>query len=225
MVWYHSICILSEIRNMSKRNTPLVNAQIILAICGIVGPILYVLVVITLGTLEPDYSHLSQTMSVLGAADARYNIIMNTAGFSLLGLLFIAFSAGLDHSIADGRFSKIGPTLIALSGISLIMIGIFPCDLDSVDMTTGSKIHSTFVAVAILAMILSLIAISPRLWGDDRWRSYVAYTIWTMLMMLIVAVIYGFGGFESWEGALQRILMAFPLIWMEVMAIRILHLS
>ena len=210
---------------MSERRTRLVNVQRLLAICGIAGPVLYVIVLITLGALEPNYSHLSQTMSELGAVDAKYSIVMNTAGFSLLGLLLIAFAISLDCGIGTSRFSKLGPALLVLLGLISIMIGIFPCDPDSLEVTTTGKIHTAFVVMAVITMTLALLAISPRLWGDDRWRSYVAYTLWTVLMMLIVAAIYRFGVFESWKGALERILMAVPLIWMEVMAIRLFRLS
>ena len=206
-------------------STRIVGMQRLLAICGIVGPILYAVVLITLGSLEPHYSHLSQSMSELGAVDARYNLIMNTAGFPLLGLLLIAFAIGLDRSIDKGRLSKIGPALVVVSGIALIMTGIFRCDPGCEDVTIIGKTHSAFAIIAALAMTLALLAIAPRLWGDDRWRSYVAYTMWTAVITLLVSAVYGFDVFESWEGALQRIAMALPLIWVEVMSIRLLRLS
>ena len=84
---------LPEIGNMSRSNTRQVNMQSLLAVCGIAGPVFYAILLVTLGAIEPDYSHLSQTMSELGAVDARYNIIMNTAMIAIASRLFIFASS------------------------------------------------------------------------------------------------------------------------------------
>lgn len=55
---------------MSKYSTGPDKTQRLLAICGIIGPVSYAIVLITLGSLELGYSHVTQTMSTLGAAGA-----------------------------------------------------------------------------------------------------------------------------------------------------------
>lgn len=210
---------------MFKRKTRAVNIQIFLAICGIAGPIIYLIVLVALGSLELNYSPIRQTMSELGSVDAKYNVIMNTIGFALFGLLLMAFAIGLDRGIGTGTFSRLGPALLVSLGLFIIMIGIFPCDPESFKLTNIGKLHSFFVVMAVISMTFALVAISSRMWRDDRWRNYVAYTMWTALAMLIIAVLYRFGVFESWKGALERVLMAVPLLWIEVIAIRLLCLS
>jgi len=198
--------------------------QKLLAVCGIAGPVIYTIVIVVLGSLEPNYSHLSQTMSELGAADARYSIVMNTAGIPLLGILIIAFATGLDRDISANRFSKFGPAFLAVSGLCLIIIGFFPCDTGD-DMTFSGRTHNALAIAATVTMILSLLSFSPRLRVDERWRNYFTYTMCTVLVTLVFAALYAFHVFESWEGALQRISMAVPLIWIEVMSIKLLRLS
>lgn len=68
---------------MSKSGTRPDSTQRLLAICGIIGPILYTIVVITLGLLRPSYNHVTQLISELGEAGSPNAIIMNTAGFSV----------------------------------------------------------------------------------------------------------------------------------------------
>jgi len=210
---------------MSQSSPQRDSSQRLLAICGIAGPILYTTVVIILGFLEPDYNHAAQSMSELGAVGARYAIIMNTAGFPLLGLLIIAFALGLDRGIRDGKGAKIGPALVAVSGAALVMTGIFRCDPGCVDVTMVGTTHSVFAVIAAFAMLLAPLAISPRLKRDNRWESYLAYSVTTMVVALLVTAVYGFNVFESWNGALQRISMGIPLIWVEVMALKLLRLS
>jgi len=109
------------------------NTQKLLAFCGIIGHVTYAIVLFTLGFIQPDYNCFTQLMSELGAVNAPYSLIMNTVGFPLLGILILAFALGLQRCI-KGSF-KIGPVLIALSGASLVMTGIFPCDPGCVDVT------------------------------------------------------------------------------------------
>ena len=210
---------------MSESSTQADSSQRLLAICGIVGHILYAIVLIILGFLEPGYNHATQSMSELGAVGARHAIIMNTAGFPLLGILIIAFALGLDRGIRDGKEAKTGPALVTVSGAALVMTGIFRCDPGCVDVTTVGITHSVFAVIAAFAMLLAPLAISPRLKRDNRWKSYLAYSVATVVVALLVSAVYGFNVFEPWKGALQRISMGVPLIWVEVMAVKLLRLS
>jgi hypothetical membrane protein len=196
--------------------------QRLLAVCGIVGPIAYAVVVATLGFLQEGYSHVRNTMSELGADDAPYAIVMNTAGLPLLGLLMIAFALGLHRGIGDGRGSKVGPASFATSGVSLTMTAVFQCDPGCEDVTTVGTLHSAFATVAAVATILGLLAIFVRFRGDAAWHGYAAYTLATVVATVALSALYGFA-FEAWEGALQRVSMALPLIWVEVLAVRLLR--
>ena len=44
-------------------------------------------------------------------------------------------------------------------------------------------------------------------------------------MAMVVSVLYASNVFESWKGVVQRMAMAVPLIWVEVMAIKLLRVS
>ena len=68
--------------------------QLGLAVCGIIGPILFTIVLITLGFLQPGYNHITQYMSELGAVNAPYANIKNT-GLFIIGILIVFFSFGI----------------------------------------------------------------------------------------------------------------------------------
>ncbi len=63
----------------------------LLAFCGIIEPIIYAIVLIVLGFLEPEYNHLTDFMSELGAVGAANALAMNLFGFALLGFLIVFF--------------------------------------------------------------------------------------------------------------------------------------
>ena len=63
--------------------------NIFLALCGAIGPIYFLILIITIGFLHPNYNHITQYISELSAVNAPYAIIMNTIGFPLLGLFVI----------------------------------------------------------------------------------------------------------------------------------------
>lgn len=195
----------------------------VLAFCGIIGPIFYTIVLITLGLLRPGYSHITQSMSELGEVGGPNAIVMNTIGFPLLGLLLIAFAIGLHRGISEGKGSILGPSLVMLSGVGLIGSGIFPCDQGCVDVTIISKIHSISATIAAFAMIFAAFAISYRVRNDHLWEDYHLYSLLTGVVTAIVASAYMV--FEPWLGVFQRLSMSVSLLWIEVMAIQLLRLS
>lgn len=199
-------------------------ARRLLAVCGIAGPIIYAAVVVVLGFLHEGYSHASQPMSELGADGAPYAIVMNTAGLPLLGLSMVAFASGLYLGISNGRGSKTGPALLAVSGAGLALTGAFPCDPACEDVTTVGRLHGAFATTAATAMVLALLAMYARFRRDGRWRSYATCTLATAIVALPLSALYGFDVFEGWRGALQRVSVALPLLWVEVVAVRLLRL-
>ncbi len=195
-----------------------------LAVSGIIGPIVYAVVVGVLGFLQPDYSHVSQTMSELGADGARYPLVMNTAGLPLLGLSAIALAVGLHHGVGSNRGAWTGPALIAVAGACLIMAAVFPCDPGGVDRTTTGTVHGIFAGLAAAGAIFGLLALSLRFRGQPEWRGYAGYSLATMVLSVILACLFGLSPFDEWRGALQRAAMALPLVWMVVVGSRLLRL-
>ena len=56
-----------------------------LTLAGIVGPIWFLAVLITLGFNYPGYSHISDVISLLGAVGAPNALLMNVIGFVAFG--------------------------------------------------------------------------------------------------------------------------------------------
>jgi hypothetical membrane protein len=195
-----------------------------LAICGITGPILFTIVLIILSFLQPEYNHITQYLSEFGAVNAPNAVIMNTLGFPLLGVLIIAFAFALDQGVNYGNDSKVGPILVVISGISFVLCGIFICDPGCVAITTIGVIHGYMCFIAQFALIIAVLPTSQRLKNDNRWGSYLPYSLITFILGFSFAAVYKLNVFENLIGLLQRVSFGIPLFWVEIMSIKLLRL-
>lgn len=194
-----------------------------LAICGIIAPILYTTSVIVLGFLWLGYNHVTQFISELGGVGTPNAIVMNTLGFGLTGLLEIAFAFGLHRGINEGRGSKIGPALVAIDGSATVAVGFFPWDTTDLASFT-SRMHNIVGLVSLIAITLAPLVIAQRLRNDHHWKGYRVYCLATGLVTAVLGATFLFIAVEGYMGAMQRISAAPSLIWIEIMAIKLLRL-
>ena len=201
-----------------KRNT-----YKFLAFCGVIAPILFTAVLLILGFIQPEYNHVTDYISELGAVDAPYSLIMNTVGISLLGVLIIAFAFALDRGVNNGNGSKIGPMLVIISGVGFVLCGIFICDPGCIRISTVGIIHGYMCFIAQFSLIFAPFFMFHRLARDTRWRNFHIYSLTIAGIALFVAIVYKFYSFGDLVGVFQRISFGIPLFWMEIMAIKLLR--
>ncbi len=198
--------------------------QRFLAICGIIAPIIFTIILMIASLLRPDYSHLINFVSELGAVGAPYAIIQRI-NFVLTGILIVAFTFGLHRGIGDGKGSIIGPLLVAIFGLSSVMSGIF--STDTIQPGSFSDImHSMSSAIGSVAAIIAFFIISGRLEKDILWRPYQSFSIVIAIVAIIVSVVgTGILGAVGTPGLGQRLFLAVLFLWIEVMAIRLFQIS
>ena len=198
--------------------------QKILAICGIIAPIIFAIIVIIAGLLRPDYSHLTNFVSELGAVGAP-NAIIQRINFVLVGILIVAFTFGLHRGIGDGKGSIIGPLLIAIFGLSALVSGIF--STDPIQPGSFSEImHQMSSAIGSTAAIIAFFIISERLGKDILWRRYRYFSIVIAFVAIVVSLVgVGVLGVLGVPGLAQRLFLAMLFLWIEVMAIRLFQIS
>src|SRR5918912_2983982 len=89
-----------------------------LAIAGIAGPIVFVLVVAAQSLLHPHYSQVKLPISALAAWPGGW---VQSANFVVFGLLTIAYAIGLHLGVRQSRVGVLGPALLVLSGVGLLI--------------------------------------------------------------------------------------------------------
>ena len=195
----------------------------ILATCGIIAPISLTIVLIVLGFLWPGYNPATQFISELGGVGAP-NAIIYAAGFALTGILITAFAFGLHRGINKESRSTTGSALIVVYGLGMVAQAFFPWDKANLASFT-STMHLVAGWTYWTAMTLAPLFIGRRLKNDSQWKSYRVYSLATGLVTAVLILILESIWIEGYMGVLQRIAVGVPLLWIEIMAIKLLRLS
>jgi Protein of unknown function (DUF998) len=166
-----------------RTDAPMEQSTRLLLACGVIGPPLFVIVLLIEGATRPGYSAWRNYGSSLGLGPGGW---MQVANFIVCGALCVGFAVGLRRVLRTGKGSTWGPILLGVFGLSLIVAGIFVTDpsLGYPPGTHGSgpqTLHGTIHGVAGLVCFASVAAacfvLARRFVGDPRWKGWTAYSI------------------------------------------------
>jgi len=204
------------------------NLRTVLAACGVIAPLLFVVLVLVAAGQYDGYNHAEQAISELGGAGADESIVQNT-NFFIVGVLIMAFAGGLCGGIRHTGASRLGPLLIVIFALSAgVGNALLPCDPGCEFESTKGSLHNITGLAGFLSAVAGMLLISGGLKQDERWRSLHPYTLVTVVAALVsLAVWIGSkaNDLESVDGLLQRIFLGIWLLWIEVMALRLLWIS
>jgi len=149
----------------------------ILAICGILSPIVYTVMWILGGILQPDYSHMRDDISSLFAVSAPNKGLMQSFIITSSVLLFV-FYTGLHEGLNDGGGSIVGPILFLTSSVLGILVALFfPLDAGGEIITLWGKMHLILVIGSGLLTIAGMVALWFRLQLVEVWSAFAAYSL------------------------------------------------
>jgi hypothetical membrane protein len=184
---------------------------------GLAGPLaagLFAASVVGFASVRTDgYAHATKAVSELGAVGAPSALAFNLLGFIVPGLLVILLTIALRRAMGPG-LGRVGPTLLALSGLALIAAGVFPVDMDdpgapvSVAHFAGAMLTGVFWSFALFWIGSGLRRVGFQVIGR--------MTPWFVLFPLanvLWQVVYGFGVGET-PGWGQRIGFLGYFVWL-----------
>jgi hypothetical protein len=153
-------------------------------------------------------------------------------GLALTGALLIAFGFGLHQGINLGRGKRIGLILLVIAGVGMMGSAYFHCDLGCINVIQEPNFRGQMHMLFAFFTGLSFFSPIPFFFSirkDPRWVNYRTVTLAAAILANIPGIIFWITMFTTrlpeWEGAIQRLGLLFPLIWVEVMAIQLLRLS
>ena len=199
------------------------NVYSFLALAGVVGPLVIIVADLIATISQPGYSPIHNSISSLAWSPMGW---LQTVSFLTAGLLVEVFVAGLLFTIRGGRGFGFGIGLLICFGFGLLLIGAFRTDPIGSQHTIEGTIHGvTAKAIFIIFPFASLlIALSLR--KDSSWKGLFVHTIATSGLALALVLGWLWLTEElSWFGLYERILVANAIIWVEIVAIRLLRLS
>ena len=200
-----------------------------LALCGVAIPIVFAVLVTVGGFIYEGYSHVTQAVSELSGVEAQHPWVQTT-NFFVVGALFVPFALGLRRGIGAGQGSRVGPVLVAISGVSACIGGaFFPCDPGCEFQSLTGTLHNVAGLTGFVAAIAGMFVISRRIILDSYWQALYRFS-WIFGIAALVSLVLWIGVAKAAEvcsvnGVLQRLFIGVRFIWVEVMAIRLFSLS
>ena len=198
-----------------------------LAVAGVIGPSLFVALVIAQGVLQPDYSHIAMPISALAAWPVGW---LQNLNFFISAMLMGAFAIGVDVAIRRTRFGLVGIVLLLASSVGLFLAGLFPW-INVNGVPTETPRHVVAAVLTFSCASTGLVVLSRRMTADPRWHDLSAYVLCSGISVLLLFIVVG--GFaidegaplHRWAGLLQRVMVAVWFACLLVMARRVLRIA
>ena len=176
----------------------------ILAICGMLSPIVYTIMWIYVGSLDSEYSHIRDDISSLfaiGAPNRRKAHIL----IIISSVLLLVFYFGLHEGINDGGGSIVGPILLVTSSILGVLVAVFfPLDEGGEIKTYRGKMHIILVAASGLLTIAGMIALWLRLQTVPYWSGFALFSLVSAILSAILIIISSIFIQSKYRGILER---------------------
>ncbi len=194
-----------------------------LAFAGMAGPLVLIVLDITAGLSNPEYSYLRDSISSLALTRLGP---LQSVGFLTIGLLVEIFVVGLLYNVIGSRGFHLSIGLLMLFGFGMLLIGAFRTDPVGAPDTIEGTIQSFSATGAFSLFAVAILIIAPSLKNDRNWNNLYSYTVFTgILAVLFVLVMVIFQDDIGWFGLYERLLVLNMVVWVEVTSIRLLVLS
>lgn len=206
---------------------------------GVVGPLLFVVVLLIEGATRPGYNAWRTFGSQLSLSDQGWEQVAN---FLLCGLLCLGFALGLRRALGGGRGAIAGPVALAVFGTALIVAGIFKTDPGlgyppgvpaSSSPTPYGAVHALAGLFVFVSLAVACFALAWRFAGTLRQRGWALYSAVTGVIVLLSLVFCNVAANQIMNGTqpnapaglLQRIGIIAGWIWAAALAWRLLRSS
>lgn len=214
-----------ETSAQSTVNQP-VATRLLLA-CGVIGPLLFIVVFLIEGATRPHYSAWHNFVSSLSQGEGGWMQITN---FILCGALVLGFAVGLRRVLRSGRGSTWGPILLGIFGLCLIGAGVFVTDpglgyppgAPSVPTVHGS-LHQLLSLFVFASLIAACFVLARRDAADPARRGWVWYSIVTGILVAVFFVLTDVVALLNGPaGLVQRICIILGWGWIALLAVRLM---
>jgi len=190
------------------------------ALIGLSAPVIFAITYFIMSNQRPEYSFLTKAVSELGSLDAPNKWVWNIIGYIIPGILISVFSYGLFKGVTDSSKSKWPLIGIFLSGLFMIISGVFPGDFDNRESTT--MILHTIGSIGSYIFFLIGAFTYPRLMKQSAyWKTAIVPSL-TLTWLTIFFGNWQFV-FPEMPGAGQRIVFCFYFLWIAFNAVKLFN--
>jgi Protein of unknown function (DUF998) len=194
------------------------------AFAGMVGPVLFGVVLIVLTAAQYDFMigigwrPLEDPAGAWpsGLALGPYGWVQ-VLNFVVSGLLLMLLAVGLHCGVTSGHRLRIGTTLLLISGAAMALMGFNTDPILRVGpRTLHGLVHDLAFALFVVSLLSSLFLLWWGLRRDVPWQGHARYTLATGVIATLLL---------SLPGVAYYLFIAVILAWMEVTAIQLWRFS
>lgn len=200
----------------------------LLLACGVIAPLLNIVVVLILGAIRPGYNAWVVPDSNLELGEGGWMQITN---YIVTGALLVAFAIGTRRVLRTGRGSTWVPILLGVYGLTFVAIGpILPDPSlgyppgESTEPTIHGAIHILFGLLQFSSLIAACFVLARRDEALER-RGWYWYSVATGLLVATSYVAFALTA-KLWDGGpaglIERIGIAAGGLWVALLAIRLM---
>lgn len=190
--------------------------------CGIVGPLLWLALLVTAGALRPDFSHLTHYISELGERGSATETLMRYGAFGVTGLLYLCFAGALHATFRGGWLGRAAALLIALDGVGRIGAGVFPCDPGCVHVSPGPNLHKLFATVGFAAGVLAALLWGVFLRRFTAFRTLSSFSVGSGAVAFVSLLLMSWAGNPSMPaGLFEHVATVALSVWLLAFASRL----
>lgn len=177
-----------------------------------------------LGRQFPGYSHISDTISMLGSPVSPASNIASL-WWVIIGIVFIAYAAGFYTEYRDkGSYALIAAILIAIYGLGEgLGSGLFKVYHHNGAMTLSTLIHDAVGGIGIVAVLAVPLVVRKVISGEKHDSFYffsgVIFLIGIVSSLLFLARYTGDNILHHYTGIWQRMTLVNTYIYFVVVAI------
>jgi hypothetical protein len=197
------------------------NIQQVIALGGMLGPILYTSIWILGGILQPNYNHVIDDVSSLMAVGAPNKRLFDTMQLINV-ILVIIFFTSFHWAIDGGKGSVIGPACFVITGlINILVVLFYPLDEEGGIESPTAQMHVKLVMIMALFGAVGMLTMWRRLSNTSGWEWYGTYSLITFILTVIGGMIAGKTVGTDIMGLTERVVVTLNEQYIFFLALRV----
>jgi hypothetical protein len=201
----------------------------VFALLGVCAAPLDLLLILAIGELRSNYSHLSSFASLLGVPGTPYSGLISAWWF-VYGVMLVLFSLGLWWSMPRRRrLWWAGPVLLALFALfDGIGSAVFPCDPGCAGVTLVGTLHELVSAVGTAALLPVPLFCWLNWRKNPQWKGVRTFTWVVQIVAVLLMAILLFAKVRAvaevlndYQGLVQRLVYATYYAWLVPVGLKL----
>jgi hypothetical protein len=222
--------ILGELTNQTNQNEFMKKGISSISVyCGLIAPILFVLIFTIEGLLRENYSAMKNFISELSLGSRGWIQISN---FLIFGVLFFVFSMGLLQEFRKRKLSSTGPILFLILACCYFFSGPFITDPGTIytqQKSVHGIIHGVLGATVFLLMTISSWTFLKLFKKEKAFKSLKNVTLLFAILLTLSLIAFTYAtkvptsqnNFPNRTGLFQRLALIPFMVWLFYMAFSI----